>query len=65
MNTYTNEMIDNQRWEIKYCENLVGQDFLKEESVESSVIVETDDINFTLEQYARNRSISYISVTRV
>ena len=58
-------MIDNQRWEIKYCENLVGQDFLKEESVESSVIVETDDINFTLEQYARNRSISYISVTRV
>lgn len=65
MNTYTNEMIDNQRWEIKYCENLVGQDFLKEESVESSVIVETDDINFTLEQYARNRSISYISVTRI
>ena len=65
MNTYTNEMIDNQRWEIKYCENLVGQDFLKKESVESSVIVETDDINFTLEQYARNRSISYISVTRV
>ena len=58
-------MIDNQRWEIKYCENLVGQDFLKEESVESSVIIETDDINFTLEQYARNRSISYISVTRV
>ena len=49
-------MIGKDKWEIKYTK--------RGESVESSLIVETDDISKTLDLYSRDRDILFTSVTR-
>jgi len=50
-------MIDKDKWEIKYTR--------RGESVESSLIVDTDDISKTLDLYSRDRDILFTSVTRL
>ena len=50
-------MIGKDKWEIKYTR--------RGESVESSLIVETDDISKTLDLYSRDRDILFTSVTRL
>jgi len=54
---YITNMIDKVKWEVRYSR--------KGESVESSLIVETEDISRTLERFSYDRDIVFNSVTRL